>query len=133
MQTLGYAREAGQGREGDGDQAVSGLRAGESMGVPGAWIDVFSVGSGDEIGGEEAMGRQMNTDEIQVGGNHYKQMAMQPWDVMEAVMTRHEYIGFLKGNIIKYAMRAGQKEGSEDDAQKALHYRQKLREVMGSV
>ena len=66
-------------------------------------------------------------DEIQVSGTHYKDMPIQPWHVMEAVLTRDEFIGFLRGNIIKYAMRVGRKEGS-DDAGKALHYMQKLKE-----
>lgn len=70
----------------------------------------------------------MKADQIQVGGTHYKDMPMQPWDVMQAVMTPEEFIGFLKGNIIKYSMRAGHKDGS-DDAAKARHYRQKLAEA----
>lgn len=71
----------------------------------------------------------MKADERQVSGNHYKDMEVQPWHVMEAVLTPEEFIGFLKGNIIKYSMRAGRKEGS-DDAGKAKHYMQKLQEVM---
>jgi hypothetical protein len=46
---------------------------------------------------------------------------------MEAVMTPDEFRGFLKGNVIKYSMRAGRKEGS-DDAGKAMHYMHKLAE-----
>ena len=69
-------------------------------------------------------------NDIQVGGQHYKTMPIQPWDVMESVLTRDEFIGFLKGNVIKYSMRAGRKEGS-DDANKARHYMMKLREVQG--
>ena len=67
----------------------------------------------------------MTADERQVGGDHYKDMPMQPWDVMQAVLSADEFKGFLKGNIIKYSMRAGRKEGS-DDAAKAEHYAQKL-------
>lgn len=70
-------------------------------------------------------------NERQVGADHYKTMPMQPWEVMEAVLTPEEFRGFLKGNIVKYAMRAGKKEGS-DDAGKAQHYRQKLAEVMAN-
>lgn len=70
----------------------------------------------------------MKADDRQVSGNHYKEMAVEPWAVMEAVLTPEEFRGFLKGNIIKYAMRAGHKAGS-DDAGKALHYRQKLQEL----
>lgn len=72
---------------------------------------------------------QDNADAKQVGGTHYKGMAMQPWQVMEAVLTKEEFIGFLKGNIIKYSMRAGHKADS-DDAGKARHYKQKLDEVL---
>lgn len=69
----------------------------------------------------------IRADDIQVSGNHYKDMPVQPWAVMQAVLTRDEFIGFLKGNIIKYSMRAGRKDGS-DDAGKARHYMQKLDE-----
>lgn len=73
---------------------------------------------------------QTGADARQIDGTHYKDMPMQPWDVMQAVLTPDEFIGFLKGNIIKYSMRAGRKDGS-DDAGKAKHYRQKLEEIQG--
>ena len=69
-------------------------------------------------------------DDKQVSGNHYKDMPIQPWAVMESVLTHAEFIGYLKGNIIKYSLRAGRKEGS-DDAGKAEHYMEKLNEVRG--
>jgi hypothetical protein len=69
-----------------------------------------------------------SADDLQVSGSHYKDMPIQPWHVMEAVLTHDEFVGFLKGNIIKYSLRAGRKDGS-DDAGKAQHYMQKLREV----
>jgi len=65
-------------------------------------------------------------NDLQVGGHHYKEMGMQPWYVMEAVLTAEEFIGFLKGNIIKYSMRQGRKDS--DDAGKAMHYLRKLEE-----
>jgi hypothetical protein len=68
-------------------------------------------------------------DDLQVSGNHYKDMPVQPWAVMQAVLTHDEFLGFLKGNIIKYSMRAGRKDGS-DDAGKARHYMQKLDEEL---
>ena len=68
-------------------------------------------------------------DEHQVGGDHYHKIGIQPWAVMESVLSRQEFIGYLKGNIIKYGMRAGRKEGS-DDASKAWHYKQKLEEFL---
>lgn len=69
----------------------------------------------------------MSADDKQVGGTHYKNMPVQPWAVMEELLTHAEFVGFLKGNIIKYGMRQGHKEGT-DDAAKALHYMQKLNE-----
>jgi hypothetical protein len=70
-------------------------------------------------------------DELQIGGSHYKDMGVQPWDLMEAVLTHDEFVGFLKGNCIKYAMRAGRKDS--DDAGKFRHYKLKLEEVLGKL
>ena len=66
-------------------------------------------------------------DARQVSGSHYTEMKLQPWHAIKALLTREEWGGFLKGNVIKYAMRQGRKAGS-DDAGKALHYLDKLRE-----
>ena len=70
----------------------------------------------------------MSADDTQVGGTHYKEMPVQPWTVMEAVLSHEEFIGFLKGNVIKYSMRQGRKDGT-DDLAKAQHYLAKLQEV----
>lgn len=61
----------------------------------------------------------------QVGGDHYQRMTIQPWDVMRACMSREEWLGFLRGNVIKYVMRERSKGGVED-LRKALHYLQTL-------
>ena len=71
----------------------------------------------------------MNADEKQVGGNHYKEMPVQPWTVMESVLTHAEFVGFLKGSIIEYSMRAGRKGATDEDIKKAFHYIEKLNEV----
>lgn len=65
----------------------------------------------------------------QVGGDHYKTLPIQPWALMEIVLTPEEFRGFLKGNIIKYTLRAGRKPGATDDADKAKHYYEKYLEV----
>jgi hypothetical protein len=75
----------------------------------------------------------MKADDIQIGGDHYKKMGMQPWDVMESVLTHEEFVGFLKGNIIKYSLRNGCKDNSTDDVEKAMHYAAKLKEVQGEI
>jgi len=74
------------------------------------------------------MSTETKANDLQVSGNHYKEMAVQPWELMESVLTHEEFVGYLKGNVIKYAMRAGRKDGS-DDLGKCRHYRMKLKEV----
>jgi hypothetical protein len=71
-------------------------------------------------------------DDLQISGNHYKEMAVQPWELMESVLTHEEFVGYLKGNVIKYSLRAGRKEGS-DDLGKCRHYMMKLREVQDGI
>lgn len=56
-----------------------------------------------------AMDAMPTADNKQVSGSHYKDMPIQPWAVMESVLTHAEFVGYLKGNIIKYSLRAGQR------------------------
>lgn len=70
-------------------------------------------------------------DDLQIGGDHYKNMGIQPWKAMESWMTPAEFQGFLKGNAIKYLARCNAK-GGENDLKKAHHYIGKLIEVVGS-
>jgi hypothetical protein len=63
------------------------------------------------------------------GPSHYSGF-IQPWDAMEVWMPPHQFIGYLRGNIIKYSARMDRKGAPLQDAQKALHYAQKLVEVM---
>lgn len=67
---------------------------------------------------------------IQIGGDHYKNMAVQPWIAMESWMTPEQFSGFLRGNAIKYLARCDVKGGIED-IKKARHYINKLVEVNG--
>ena len=73
----------------------------------------------------------MSANETQVGGSHYKDKAVQPWEAMQAWMSSAEFTGFLRGNAIKYLARCQDKGGIED-LQKARHYLDKLIEVMGA-
>ena len=87
-----------------------------------------SVGTDGNILTQNDIDALLDRNKKQVGGEHYVKMELQPWDVMEAILTRDEFVGFLKGNIIKYAMRQGKK--GDDDAAKARHYMEKLKEVL---
>lgn len=64
---------------------------------------------------------------------HYAAMAgLEPIEVMQLVLSREEFIGFLKGNIIKYSMRAGLKRGepTEKDLAKAQRYKEWLMKTL---
>lgn len=65
----------------------------------------------------------------QVGGDHYKKMDIQPWDVIDHG-PRQQAIGFYRYNGLKYIMRAGEKGDFKEDIQKAHHYLQKLLELL---
>ena len=54
--------------------------------------------------------------DIQVGGDHYKRMAIQPFDFIH-----RNNLSFAVGNIIKYVCRYKDKNGVED-LMKARHY-----------
>lgn len=68
-------------------------------------------------------------DDIETKNNsQYRTLDIEPWDIMKADFTREEFIGFLKGNIIKYCLR---KKGSDlQDFEKIEHYARKLQEVL---
>ena len=53
---------------------------------------------------------------------HYLACPIQPIDLIQYTLTKEELIGFLKGNIIKYTLRANHKGTPEKDKNKALQY-----------
>ena len=61
---------------------------------------------------------------------HYLACPIQPIDLMQYTLTKEELIGFLKGNIIKYSLRAGHKGDPEKDNAKALQYKKWLDTVL---
>jgi hypothetical protein len=65
----------------------------------------------------------MGANEKQVGGSHYKDTAIQPWDYITS-----NGLGFLEGCIVKYVSRYKDKGGIED-LKKAQHFLEKLIEV----
>ena len=60
---------------------------------------------------------------------HYKDMPIEPFTIMQRLLTPQEYLGFLKGSALKYSLRVGKKEGS-DDVAKALVYLAMLDEYL---
>lgn len=62
---------------------------------------------------------------------HYKELPIEPIELMHITLTKEELQGFIKGNIIKYALRAGHKEGEDysKDTAKLLVYKQWLEDL----
>ena len=61
---------------------------------------------------------------------HYKECLIEPFYLMADLLTIEEFIGFLKGNLIKYAMRAPFKGQSEKDVEKYKYYSSLLQYVL---
>lgn len=64
-----------------------------------------------------------NALDVQVGGTHYKDCAIQPIEYIHA-----NKLGFAEGNVVKYITRHRQKHGA-DDVRKVIHYCQLLLEL----
>ena len=64
----------------------------------------------------------MQASDTQVGGDHYKRMAIQPSEFI----YRNE-LGWCEGNAIKYIVRHSLK-GQQADIDKAIHYLELLKE-----
>ena len=64
-------------------------------------------------------------NELQVGGEHYRSMTVQPWDALSAWLTPEEFRGYQKGVAIAYLARE-RKKGGTQDIEKAMHHLMKL-------
>lgn len=60
---------------------------------------------------------------VQTGGNHYKDLVIQPVEFIHA-----NNIPFIEGCVIKYVVRHKSKNGAED-IKKAIHFLQMLLEL----
>lgn len=74
----------------------------------------------------------VSANDWQVGGDHYKNMGVEPWDVVDT-WPREQRIGYYRGGALKYIMRMGSKDVSAQEIAKGEHYIQKLLEVLQEV
>ena len=65
----------------------------------------------------------------QIGGDHYKNMGVEPWDVVDTWPIEQQ-IGAHRKDALKYLMRMYDKNTPLENAAKALHCLEKLVEVM---
>lgn len=64
---------------------------------------------------------------MDINAKHYENLNIEPWDIMKADFTKEQWIGFLKGNILKYTLR--EKGENYKDAQKIQKYAEELAEA----
>lgn len=64
---------------------------------------------------------------------HYTQGGIETIDFLQAKLTKEEFIGYLKGNALKYASRMGKKGDPNIDAGKMAWYAMKLRDVLSTT
>ena len=57
----------------------------------------------------------------QIGGRHYTEHKIQPWDIIDEY-----HLNFYEGNVLKYLLR--NKGNREEDIKKAIHYLEKILE-----
>ena len=55
---------------------------------------------------------------------------VQPIELMQSTLTKEEFTGFIRGNIIKYCSRLGKKDDQKREAAKILRYAQWLSDVI---
>lgn len=65
----------------------------------------------------------------QVGGDHYKNMGVEPWDVVDT-WPIEQRIGAYRHGALKYLMRMGSKDENAQEVGKGIHYMEKLLEVV---
>ena len=74
-----------------------------------------AVGGNNKEGVNQLLPKYSNQAK-QVGGNHYKETTLQPWDVISA-WSLDPWLA----NVVKYVQRHQRKNGKED-LEKAVHY-----------
>lgn len=73
--------------------------------------------------------QEIRANEDTMHEKHYRETVVEPILVMQALFSHDEFIGFLKGNILKYRLRAGHKggeKGMKDDLDKIHVYEEWL-------
>jgi hypothetical protein len=76
--------------------------------------------------------KKLKANAIQVGGNHYLKMKIQPWEAMRAWLTPEEYRGYHKGVVIAYLAREADK-GKDQDIEKSSHHMLELVDYLNEL
>lgn len=72
---------------------------------------------------------EQRANDKQVAGTHYKDMGVEPWDVVDT-WPLEQRIGAYRHGALKYLMRMGSKDEQLQEIKKCGHYIEKLIEVL---
>ncbi len=59
---------------------------------------------------------------------HYNKLDVEAIDLIEMSMTRNEFLGYLKGNVLKYIIRYRHKGKAAEDLGKCIWYLTRLKD-----
>jgi len=76
-----------------------------------------------------ALRKIRSANDKQVAGTHYKDMGVEPWDVVDT-WPLEQRIGAYRHGALKYLMRMGSKDEQLQEIKKCGHYIEKLIEVL---
>jgi len=75
------------------------------------------------------MGMTIPADKRQAGGDHYLEMGVTPWQVVDTWPIEQQ-IGAYRLSALKYIMRMGSKDEQAQEIRKGAHCLDKLLEVL---
>lgn len=65
-----------------------------------------------------------------INPDHYKAGGIETIDYLKAKLTHEEFVGYCKGNVLKYVSRSGRKGSAIEDLRKAQWYINELVETL---
>jgi len=79
---------------------------------------------------DDTTSEQKTIMNIEENKHHLIWKGMQSLDVMKLSLTKEEYIGFLKGQILKYQLRLGKKDDVAKELKKIQDYTNELNKLL---
>ena len=83
----------------------------------------------DAMRASSATDHGSRADDRQVGGSHYRNMDVSPWEVIDS-WPREQRIGAYRAGALKYLMRCGSKDEEAQEIAKGIHYMEKLLDTL---
>lgn len=96
--------------------------------------DTFLNDAVDEALKEVAKNEDKPNKVKNINATHYELWnGFEAIDIIKNTLSKDEYIGYLKGNILKYQLRLGKKDNVEKEKEKIKDYQNELNEILGDI